>query len=145
MSDRFESELALQEALRIGLERQSRVFMSEFPLLGKIADFFVLDTDTCTAIECKLKDTGEAVRQARVYQEAADLVYIAMPKRRGPRGWDAQTNSYGYRAAEVAGDGCIEMIVKAVQGSPHPELRDRALAHLERRMIPESTHRGSDA
>ena len=145
MNDRFISELALQDAVRFGLEREGNIVLSEFPLLGKIADFFVVGANSCTAIECKLKDTGEAVRQARVYQEAADLVYIAMPSRRRPRGWDTQLAVMGIGLLEVREDGVIDVVVEAAHGSPHPTLRDRALAHAEDRLKPESITGARDA
>ncbi len=134
MNNAFDSEITLQMAVRSGLEGDGRVVFSEFPLLGKVADFFVIEAGVSTAIECKLKDTGDAVRQARVYQEVADLVYIAMPSRRGPRAWDARLALLGIGLMEVCEDGRIDVIVQALPGSPHRSLRDRAIAHGESRL-----------
>ncbi len=143
MSDRFESEFALQDALGFGLEREGNVVLREFPLLGKVADFFVVGAHACIAIECKLKGTGEAVRQARVYQQAADFVYIAMPARRGPRGWDAQLATLGIGLLEVDGDGAIAVLIEATLGSPHPAFRSRALAQVDYRREASEHHGGT--
>ncbi len=51
----------------------------EVPILGRRADLIGTRDDTLVAVELKLRDWGEALRQAIAYQLAADRAWVAMP------------------------------------------------------------------
>ena len=76
-------ESFVQAAVIAALEAAGSVVRAEYPMLGRIADIYCLRPDgKVVAVECKERDWSRAVRQARTYQAAADLVYVALPAAR---------------------------------------------------------------
>ena len=59
------------------------IVAKEVPVGTRAVDLYCVDprTGTTIAIEAKLRDWRRALRQARVYKLAADLVYIGLPER----------------------------------------------------------------
>ena len=51
----------------------------EVPILGRRADLIGVRSDRVEAVELKLRDWREALRQAIAYQIGADRVWVAMP------------------------------------------------------------------
>lgn len=51
----------------------------EVPILGRRADLVGARNDALVAVELKMRDWGEALRQATAYQLGADRVWVAMP------------------------------------------------------------------
>lgn len=72
-------EAWLREPVRAHFEGQGGSVRHEVPLHGRIADLVVAREHELIAVELKLQDWQEALRQAMHYQLAAHRSYIAMP------------------------------------------------------------------
>src|SRR5439155_3547107 len=74
----------VRTAVLQSLKRSGYELRCEFPLVGRVADIFGVHVSSgvTVAVECKERDWSKAIRQARAYQGAADLVYVALPRSR---------------------------------------------------------------
>jgi hypothetical protein len=73
-------EAWLREPVRAHFESQGGSVRHEVPLHGRIADLVVASEEQeLVAVELKLQDWQEALKQAMHYQLAAHRSYIAMP------------------------------------------------------------------
>ena len=77
MAFRFEADLA--EPLCAWLRAAGFCVRVEVPIVRRRADLFAWRGENVTAIEMKLHDWAEALRQAVAYQLAADWTWVAMP------------------------------------------------------------------
>src|SRR5207253_7616060 len=77
MAFRFEADLA--EPLCAWLRAAGFCVRVEVPIVRRRADLFAWRGEHVTAIEMKLHDWAEALRQAVAYQLAADSTWVAMP------------------------------------------------------------------
>jgi hypothetical protein len=75
----FTLEAQLVEPVTAWLEAAGYRVDVEVPILGRRADLIGARDDALVAVELKLRDWGEALRQAIAYQLAADRAWIAMP------------------------------------------------------------------
>jgi hypothetical protein len=76
-------EEAVCVAIVVRMERRGYRTHREFPILGKVADVYAVHprTGVTVSVECKERDWGRGVLQARVYQGASDYVYMALPRK----------------------------------------------------------------
>ena len=108
----------------------------EVPILGRRADLIGTSDTALVAIELKLRDWREALRQAVAYQLAADRVFVAMPLEGATTAyrerWRFQAERVGLLAVDDRGNVRIP-----VPASPSPRLlpylRERILAWPEQR------------
>jgi hypothetical protein len=75
----FTLEAQLVEPVTAWLEGTGHRVEPEVPILGRRADLIGTRDDALVAVELKLRDWGEALRQAIAYQLAADRAWVAMP------------------------------------------------------------------
>ncbi len=65
--------------MRTWLEAAGYRVSAEVPILGRRADLVGSREDSLVAVELKLRDWHEAIRQTLAYQLAADRAWVAMP------------------------------------------------------------------
>ncbi len=75
----FTLETQLAEPVTAWLAEAGYRVEAEVPILGRRADLIGARDDALVAVELKLRDWGEALRQAMAYQLAADRAWVAMP------------------------------------------------------------------
>lgn len=100
----------------------------EVPILGRRADLVGVRDDV-VAVELKLRDWGEALRQAIAYQLAADRVWIAMPLATASAAhrhrWELEAEGVGLLVVDDGGG-----VRTPVEARPSPRLlpflRERA-------------------
>lgn len=102
----------------------------EVPILGRRADLIGRRTDSLVAVELKLRDWREAIRQAMAYQIAADHVWVAMPLA-------AASSAYRSRwRFEAEGIGLLAVDDRANVRSPIPaSASPRLLPFLRERIL----------
>jgi hypothetical protein len=64
-------------------------------------------------VECKEKDWSRAIRQARVYQGAAELVYVALPTAHASELARQSIATHGLGLLVVDHDGCARELLVA--------------------------------
>lgn len=100
------------------------------PILGRRADLLGTGDDGLVAVELKLRDWPEALRQATAYQLAADRVWVAMPL--GPASsafrqrWQFEAEGVGLLAVDDRGD-----VRAPIPARPSPRL----LPYLRERIL----------
>ncbi len=94
---------------------------AEVPILGRRADLVGVRDDALVAVELKLRDWEEALRQAIAYQLAADRVWVAMPLAAASAAyrsrWRFQAEGVGLLAVDDGGD-----VRAPVPAAPSPRL-----------------------
>ncbi len=105
VSFRRESELA--EPLTRWLEEAGFDVRQEVEILGRRADLLGSRADGLAAIEMKMHDWSQALRQALAYQLAADRSWVAMPLGGASRAyrhrWKFEAQNVGLLAVDDAG------------------------------------------
>ncbi len=132
----FTLESQLAEPVTGWLERDGYRVNLEVPILGRRADVIGARDDALVAVELKLRDWHEALRQATAYQLAADRVFVAMPLEGASAAyrsrWRFQAEGIGLLAVDDRG-----IVRTPVPATPSPRLlpylRDRVLACPARR------------
>ena len=128
VSFRLESELA--EPIAAWLEQAGFSVRLEVPILGRRADLLGLRAGTVTAIEAKMHDWTQALRQAIAYQLGADQSWVAMPLAAASRAyrqrWHFEAERVGLLAIDDRGG-----VRSAIPAGPSPRLlpflRDKIL------------------
>ena len=128
VSFRLESELA--EPIAAWLERAGFTVRMEVPILGRRADLLGLRPGSLTAIEAKMNNWAQALRQAIAYQLGADQSWVAMPLAAASRAyrqrWHFEAERVGLLAIDDRGG-----VRTAIQAGPSPRLlpflRDKIL------------------
>lgn len=119
MSFHLESELA--EPIATWLEAAGFRVRMEVPILGRRADLLGLNESSVTAVEMKMRDWAEAIRQAMAYQLAADRSWVAMPLATAFRAyrerWRFEAENVGLLAVDDRGGVRI-----AIPAGPSPRL-----------------------
>ncbi len=81
---------------------------AEVPILGRRADLVGVRDDALVAVELKMRDWAEALRQAIAYQLAADRVWVAMPLASASAAyrsrWRFEAEGVGLLAVDDRGD-----------------------------------------
>lgn len=130
----FTLEAQLAPPITAWLESSGYRVRTEVPILGRRADLVGVGHDV-VAVELKLRDWSEALRQAVAYQLAADRVWIGMPLASASAAyrhrWELEAEGIGLLV--VDDPGRVRMPVEA-RPSPRllPFLRQRAQAGPER-------------
>ena len=75
----FTLEAQLTAPVRAWLEGAGYRVTAEVPILGRRADLIGARDDSVVAVELKLRDWDEALRQSIAYQLGADRAWVAMP------------------------------------------------------------------
>lgn len=107
----------------------------EFPVLGKVADLYGVNptTGATIAVECKERDWGRAILQARIYQVAAELVYVALPAASATEAARASLMTQGLGLLVVEEGGAThELIAPRPAGHFTPLLMDKARMRFHR-------------
>jgi hypothetical protein len=126
-------ESDLRDPLLIWLEACGFEVQVEVPILRRRADLAGLKEANLTAVELKLSQWREALRQAMAYQVAADRAWVAMPLEAASRAyrerWIFEAQGVGLLA--VDGSGRVRTPIPA-RPSPRllPFLRERVLEDL---------------
>src|SRR5207302_6734069 len=128
VSFRLESELA--EPITAWLERAGFTVRLEVPILGRRADLLGLRPRMLTAIEAKMNNWAQALRQAIAYQLGADQSWVAMPLAAASRAyrqrWYFEAERVGLLAIDDRGG-----VRSAIPAGPSPRLlpflRDKIL------------------
>ena len=108
----------------------------EYPILGKVADVFAVASGggRVVAVECKERDWRRAVRQARLYQLAAEHVYVALPGSCVTEKVSREMAHHGLGLIGVTEDGGVVILLdpRSSQGLME-SLRNRAAAQFQKR------------
>src|SRR5437870_7296294 len=128
VSFRLESELA--EPIAAWLERAGFTVRMEVPILGRRADLLGLRPGSLMAIEAKMNNWAQALRQAIAYQLGADRSWVAMPLAAASRAyrqrWHFEAERVGLLAIDDQGG-----VRSAIPAGPSPRLlpflRDKIL------------------
>jgi hypothetical protein len=104
---------------------------SEIPILGRRADLVGSCDESLVAVELKLRDWREAIRQAMAYQLAAERVWVAMPLAAASAAyrsrWRFEAEGVGLLAVDDRGN-----VRAPIPAGPSPRLlpylRERILA-----------------
>lgn len=126
----FTLESQLAPPITGWLEASGYRVRSEVPILGRRADLVGVRDDV-VAVELKLRDWSEALRQAIAYQLAADRAWIAMPLATASavyrHRWELEAEGVGLLVVDEAG-----RVRTPVEPRPSPRLlpflRERTLA-----------------
>jgi hypothetical protein len=117
----FRLEADLTEPIVAWLEGAGLDVRIEVPILGRRADLLGLGTGTVTAVEMKLKNWVQALRQAIAYQLAADRSWVAMPLAGASRAyrqrWRFEVEGVGLLAVDDHGG-----VRTAIPAGPSPRL-----------------------
>jgi len=93
----------------------------EVPIVGRWADLVGVGEDSLVAVELKLRDWAEALRQATAYQVGADRAWVAMPLAAASRAyrqrWRFEAQGVGLLAVDDRGG--VRMPISA---GPSPRL-----------------------
>ena len=104
---------------------------AEVPILGRRADLVGARDDGLVAVELKMRDWREAIRQALAYQLGADRTWVAMPLAAASAAYRhrRRLESDGVGLLAVDDRGTVRTPIPA-EPSPRllPFLRDRVLA-----------------
>ena len=134
----FHLEADLIKPLAAWLEDAGFDVHMEVPILGRRADLVGSRADSVIAIEMKLHDWSEALRQAVACQLAADRAWVAMPLAPASHAyherWRFEAENVGLLAVDDTGSVRAPIPARA---SPRllPFLRDRILANPDRRPL----------
>ena len=135
----FHLEADLIEPLAAWLEDAGFDVHMEVPILGRRADLVGSRADSVIAIEMKLHDWAQALRQAVAYQLAADRAWVAMPLAPASRAyhqrWRFEAENVGLLAVDDMG-GVRAPIPAGFSPRLLPFLRDRILANPRNRPLP---------
>jgi hypothetical protein len=105
MTFRLESELV--GPLTTWLEEAGFEVRLEVEILGRRADVLGTRPDDLAAIEMKMRDWAQALRQALTYQVAADRAWVAMPLAAASRAyrhrWEFEAERVGLLAIDDRG------------------------------------------
>ena len=105
MGFRLEAELAAP--IVAWLEEAGFCVRIEVPILGRRADLLGVSDSSVTAIEMKMHNWTEALRQAIAYQLAADRCWVAMPLAAASRAyrqrWHFESENVGLLAIDDRG------------------------------------------
>jgi hypothetical protein len=112
---------------------------AEVPILGRRADLVGAREDALVAVELKMRDWREALRQAMAYQLAADRVFVAMPLAAASAAyrarWRFDTEGVGLLAVDDRGG--VRMPIPACPSRRLlPYLRERVIAWPVARTVP---------
>ncbi len=103
----FRFEADLREPVATWLEEAGFDVRLEVPILSRRADLVGRRGSTVTAIEMKMRQWGQALRQAIAYQLAADEAWVAMPLSAASRAyrqrWTFQAEGVGLLAVDDGG------------------------------------------
>ena len=103
----FRLETELVEPLAAWLEDAGFLVHMEVPILGRRADLVGLRADSVIAIEMKMHNWAQALRQAVAYQLAADWAWVAMPLAAASRAfrerWRFEADKVGLLAIDDTG------------------------------------------
>ncbi len=110
---------------------------AEVPILGRRADLIGARDDALVAVELKMSDWREALRQAIAYQLAADRTWVAMPLSSASSAyrqrWRFEAEGVGLLAVDDRG-----VVRTPIRAGPSPRLlpyvRERVLAGPARRV-----------
>lgn len=117
----FHSERELRRPLETWLRDAGFQVRHELALLGRRADLVGVRDGRILAVEMKLRDWSEALRQAIAYQLAAEDVWVAMPLASAAR-------AYRHRwAFESEGVGLLAVDDEGVVRRPIPAWRSPRL------------------
>ncbi len=104
----FTLEAELAAPVRAWLEAAGYRVSAEVPILGRRADLIGAREDSVVAVELKLRDWREALRQALAYQLAADQAWVAMPLAAAASAyrarWHFESERVGLLAVDDAGN-----------------------------------------
>ncbi len=132
----FTLEAQLVPPVRAWLAEAGYRVEAETPILGRRADLIGARGDGLVAVELKLTDWREALRQAIAYQLAADHAWVAMPLAAASSAyrqrWRFEAEGVGLLAVDDRGT-----VRTPVAASPSPRL----LPYLRERVLAESTFR----
>ncbi len=78
-STSYDLEAQLAPPVAAWLEAAGYRVRTEVPIVGRWADLVGARADELVAVELKLRDWREALRQATAYQVGADRAWVAMP------------------------------------------------------------------
>ncbi len=110
---------------------------AEVPILGRRADLVGAREQTLVAVELKMTDWREALRQALAYQLAADRVWVAMPLAAASAAyrqrWRFEAENVGLLAVDERGG-----VRTPIAAGPSPRL----LPYLRERVLAAPTPRG---
>lgn len=122
-------ESQVSEAIAVWLHESGWASISQYPLLGKVADICARSSDheRLIAVECKESDWGRALRQAVVYQAATDEAYVALPRRAVSARLLLTASASGVGVLAVDSSGAVEVALSPVSRTGWVEiLRNRA-------------------
>lgn len=73
-------EVFVQEAVAAMFLARGATVRTQVPLLGRIADIVCIEPgDDLVAVECKERNWGHAIHQAKTYQAAVNFAFVAVP------------------------------------------------------------------
>ncbi len=127
----FTLEAQLAAPITAWLESDGYRVKAEVPILGRRADLLGARDDALVAVELKMRDWHEALRQAMAYQLAADRVWVAMPLAAASSAYRARWRFEEQGVGLIAVDDRGRVRVPLAAGpSPRllPFLRERILA-----------------
>lgn len=117
----FTLEAQLADPVRVWLEGSGYRVSAEVPILGRRADLVGARDDGLVAVELKLRDWREALRQSLAYQLAADRVWVAMPLAAAATAyrarWRFEAESVGLLAVDDQGN-----VRAPIPAGPSPRL-----------------------
>jgi hypothetical protein len=129
-------EAQVVEAVAAYVASRGFAVLSEYPLLGKIADLYGVERSTSRsiAIECKERDWRRGLEQARRYQPAATEVFLAVPSKVVTSELSETAETLGIGVMSVKEFAEVEVVVqsRAVLWLS-PALHERSLAQFEKR------------
>lgn len=104
----FSLEAELAAPVTAWLAKAGYRVEAEVPILGRRADLVGMRDDALVAVELKMRDWEEALRQAIAYQLAADRVWVAMPLASASAAyrsrWRFEAEGIGLLAVDDRGD-----------------------------------------
>ena len=141
MSFRLESELA--EPIAAWLEAAGFRVRMEVPILRRRADLLGLRRGTVTAIETKMSNWTQALRQAMAYQLGADQSWVAMPLAAASRAfrqrWHFEAQKVGLLAIDDRGG-----VRTAIPAGPSPRLLPFLRDKILQETVPEILAKNED-
>ncbi len=126
-------EAAISAAVQQFMELRGYEAVLEFPILGKIADICGWHpTHRClVAVECKERDWGRAIYQARRYQAATDWSYVAVPDQAVTAKLSQACEIYGLGLISVGFDHSVRILVEPTSAYRVDNLRARIVARIQ--------------
>lgn len=129
-------EAEVAAAVTTYVEARGYSVLTEYPLVGKIADVFgAMETQgKSIAVECKERDWRRGLEQARRYQVAADDVYLALPEQAVTEELAREATRVGVGLLVVLAESEVKLMVDPRRAAHFvPELKERALAQFAQR------------